>query len=55
MTKTVCDYCGEQGHGWQRHPQARADVAAWERSQNDEATDGAPQEREAGPLPGRFR
>lgn len=26
-----CDYCGEPGHEWDVHPEARADVAAWER------------------------
>ena len=25
-----CDYCGETGHQWQVHPEARADVAAWQ-------------------------
>lgn len=27
-----CDYCGEQGHAWSVHPEARDDVAAWERA-----------------------
>lgn len=26
----VCDYCGEHGHQWQKHPEAHADVAAWQ-------------------------
>lgn len=26
-----CDYCGEPGHEWDVHPEARADVTAWER------------------------
>lgn len=26
-----CDYCGELGHGWAVHPEAVADVRAWER------------------------
>lgn len=27
----LCDYCGREGCHWRRHPQARADVAAWQR------------------------
>ena len=27
----ICDYCGQGGHDWRTHPEARADVAAWER------------------------
>lgn len=27
----TCDYCGEDGHTWHAHPEARADVAAWQR------------------------
>ena len=26
-----CDHCGEVGHQWRQHPEARADVRAWER------------------------
>jgi hypothetical protein len=26
-----CDYCGQTGHGWQQHPEAHADVRAWQR------------------------
>ncbi|AER50322.1 hypothetical protein FGG36_gp13 [Mycobacterium phage Jeffabunny] len=25
-----CDYCGQNGHDWSVHPEARADVRAWE-------------------------
>ena len=28
-----CDYCGEHGHTWEVHPEARHDVAAWEREE----------------------
>jgi hypothetical protein len=31
MMRQECDYCGTPGCHWQRHPQARADVAAWQR------------------------
>lgn len=27
----ACDYCGTPGCHWRTHPQARADVASWER------------------------
>jgi hypothetical protein len=33
---TTCDYCGAVGHTWQIHPEAHADVAAWEREQRAE-------------------
>ena len=29
----TCDYCGELGHQWYVHPEARADVAAEDRRQ----------------------
>lgn len=29
----ACDYCGVNGCHWTRHAQARADVAAYERTQ----------------------
>ncbi|QGJ94859.1 hypothetical protein SEA_BLINN1_99 [Mycobacterium phage Blinn1] len=25
-----CEYCGQPGHDWSVHPEARADVRAWE-------------------------
>jgi hypothetical protein len=28
-----CDYCGEIGCHWRRHPQAVADVEEWQREQ----------------------
>ena len=31
-----CDYCGQPGCRWQNHPQARADVAAWQREAHAE-------------------
>lgn len=27
----VCEFCGEHGCRWWSHPEARADVAAWNR------------------------
>jgi hypothetical protein len=29
-----CEYCGKPGHDWTRHPEAHADVAAWEREKH---------------------
>lgn len=31
-----CDYCGEPGCHWQRHSEARADMAAWDRAVQQE-------------------
>ncbi len=33
----VCDYCGEPGHQWPTHPEARRDVAEWTREMKREA------------------
>lgn len=29
-----CDYCGEEGHDWDIHPEAHRDVAEWEREKS---------------------
>ena len=33
MPSDLCDYCGTSGCHWTRHPQAIADVRAYERTQ----------------------
>lgn len=32
----MCDYCGRPGCSWQAHPEAQADVRAWQREQDAE-------------------
>lgn len=32
-----CDYCGEPGHQWPAHPEARDNVAEWAREMEREA------------------
>lgn len=34
-TRTAsCDYCGEEGHDWEIHPEAHRDVADWQREKH---------------------
>lgn len=30
---TRCEFCGETGHDWPVHEEARADVRAWQREE----------------------